>query len=115
MVLVCLLAGGTGIALGQQGDRYTLHLTNNSAYDIYHIYLSSSEDPTWHRDLLGDDILTTADAIDVVNISPGQYDLRLVDEDGDACVKMKVQFFQNKTVNITNNWLLGCEFHNPGR
>jgi hypothetical protein len=30
-------------------------------------------------------------------------------------VEIKVHCFRDKTVNITNNWLLGCEFHNPGR
>jgi hypothetical protein len=90
LLLVVPLVGGTGIVFGQDSDHYTLHLTNSSACDIYQIYLSSSEGPGWYRKLLGDDILTSSGSIDILNIVPGEYDLKLVDEDRGACVKMNV-------------------------
>jgi hypothetical protein len=34
-LLVVPLVGGTGIVFGQDSDHYALHLTSNSAYDIY--------------------------------------------------------------------------------
>jgi hypothetical protein len=113
---IVLLTGATTHLFGQQADRYTLHLVNTSGFDIYRIQMSSSDDRSWHGDLLGTSgVLESGNAFDITNIVAGEYDLKLVDEDGDTCVKMKVQFFQNKVVNITRDWLIGCEFHNPGR
>jgi hypothetical protein len=102
-------------AHAQESDRYTLHLTNSSGFDIYHVYLTSSDVDTWGQDLLGEEVLATAGAVDFINVVAGEHDLKLVDEDGDSCVRMKVKFFQNKAINITRDWLIGCEFHNPAR
>jgi hypothetical protein len=113
--LAALLVGVGGIAFGQTSDRYTLHLNNASGFDLYHIYLTSSDDGNWGHDLLGSDVLTSPGAVDIVNIVAGEHDLKLVDEDGDDCVRMRVKFFQDKAINITSDWLIGCEFHNPGR
>lgn len=115
MLLAVPLAGGAGTVFSQEYDCYTLHLTNNAANSIDPIHLSSSDDRGWDHDLHGNGIRTFSGSIDVLNIVHGAYGLELVDKDGDAVVEMKVQFFQRKTENITSNWLLGCEFHNPER
>jgi hypothetical protein len=104
-----LLTGLAGIAFGQAG-RYTLHLNNSSGYDIREVYVSSSDDIDWHRDLLGSDILYSRGSFNVTNISAGEWDIKLVDEDGDTCERRNVPFFQDRTLNITRDWLLGCEF-----
>ncbi|HEY1648920.1 MAG TPA: hypothetical protein VGF96_13140 [Terracidiphilus sp.] len=109
--IMFVLTGVTGYAFGQQ---YRLHLNNVSGYDVYEVHVSPIDDPYWGPDLLEDDVLDSPGSVDIINIAPGAYDLRLVDEDGDFCVRNNVQFSANRTINITPDWLLGCEFHTSG-
>ena len=109
--LVAVLAGIATSAFGQQASRYSLQLNNYSGYVIDQVYVSQSSDDSWHDDLLGDDdILQTPGSFDVTNILPGQYyDVKLVDQDGDPCILRHVYFNGNKFINISQDWLLGCE------
>jgi len=111
MSIMFVLAGITGYAFGQQ---YRLHLNNVSGYDVYEVHVSSVQDRYWGPDLLNNGILVSPGSIDIINIAPGAYDLRLVDEDGDSCIRNNVQFSANRTINLTQDWLIGCEFHTRG-
>lgn len=110
VALAVVLAGIAASALGQQANRYSLHLNNYSGLVIDHVYVSQTSDGFWNDDLLGDDVLSTPGTFDVTNILPGRhYDVKLVDEDGDPCVLRNVYFDGNKFINISHDWLIGCE------
>jgi hypothetical protein len=112
MLLVFVTLAGVAFA---QANRHQLYLNNNSGYDIYKVYLSRSDDGFWGRDLLEDDVLASPGFWTITNIGPGTYDLKIVDEDGDECVRTNVWFYENRSINITPDWLLGCEFQHALR
>lgn len=90
--------------------RYWLKITNNSRYDIYHLYVSSSENEAWGPDQFGDFVLEAGGgSFTLTDLVPGDYDIKFVDEDGDACVLRDISIFQNKNWALTTNWLTQCE------
>lgn len=89
--------------------RHTLTVDNNSGIAIYHVQMSSTGDGSWERDLLGSGILYDGNSFTVTNIMPGFYDIRVVDQDGDACVVNGVGVFSNMEWNLTPFRLVGCE------
>jgi hypothetical protein len=93
-------------------NRYSLKVMNRSKFDIYHLYMSSTEEDAWGPDQLGDDVLSAGGTHTITNIKPGEYDIKVVDEDGDKCVLNAVKMFEDKQWDITTAALLKCEgFH----
>ncbi len=84
-------------------------IQNNSNYDIYYVYMSSSRDPNWGPDQLGNDVLRAHTTYRFNGVPCDTYDLKLVDEDGDECVQSGVQVCQNTTLVINQADLLRCE------
>lgn len=91
-------------------SRHTLEVNNNSGFNIYHIQMSSSYDISWEPDLLGSRILYDGNSFTVTGITPGLYDIRLVDEDNDQCIVKQVRVHEDMTWNLTPLGLVGCEF-----
>jgi hypothetical protein len=106
-VLLALLAASMPAAAQ---NRYNLQVENDSGYAIYKLQMSSVNDNSWERDLLGSYILYDGYSFTVSNISPGSYDIRLIDEDHDACVINDVRVNGDLTWNLTPVELVGCEF-----
>lgn len=93
-------------------NRYSLKLNNKSKFDIYHLQVSSTEEDEWGPDQLGDNVLEAGTSFTLTNIKPGEYDIRVIDEDGDKCVLNNVKIFENSQWDITTARLLHCEgFH----
>jgi hypothetical protein len=84
---------------------------NNSGFDIYEIQMSSISDASWERDLLGSRILYNGNSFTVTDITPGLYDIRVVDEDNDASIVNRVRVYEDMTWTLTPLGLVGCEFH----
>jgi hypothetical protein len=91
-------------------SRHTLEVENGSGFNIYHLQMSSSNDHSWERDLLGSRILFDGNSFTVTGIVPGLYDIRVVDEDNDACVVNRVRVDEDMTWDLTPLGLVGCEF-----
>lgn len=109
-VAVCLVAS-LAAPLARSFDRVRVNVKNDSNYAIYHMYMSSTGDNRWGPDLLGDGILWPGSSAAVTAV-PGQYDLKLVDEDDDECAIPNLGVYQNESWRITNSLLLVCEvFH----
>jgi len=90
--------------------RYWLKITNNSRYDIYHLYVSSSENENWGSDQFGDFVLQAGGgSFTLTDLIPGEYDIKFVDEDGDECVLEDIAIVQNKNWSLTTSWLTNCE------
>ena len=99
-------------SLSAQTERHSIRLENDSSYGINQVFISPVGMTVWGRDKLGDSILEPADYVYLPSLRLGNYDLMLVDEDGDSCIVSGVEVTANTNWRITNAWLLGCEFHN---
>jgi len=68
----------------------TVEIINDTGgYDIYYIYMSPSWDDSWGDDWLGSDILYSGNSFSF-NVPDDNYDIRLVDEDGDEYIRYGV-------------------------
>jgi hypothetical protein len=92
-----------------QSSRYELTIVNRSVWNISQIYMSSSNSSQWGSDLLGRTILTQGNRHRITNIGFGEWDIKFVDEDGDACILNRVRVTQNLSWQLTDDWLLKCE------
>ena len=110
LAVVLCLAASVATPAAARNDRVRVGIRNDSSYDIYRIFMSSTGDDSWGQDLLGDSVLRTGASI-AVTAGPGRYDLKLVDEDGDACKVMNLSLYGDEAWRITDSWLLSCEFH----
>ena len=96
--------------LSAQGSGYSLTLTNFSGLDIKHVYLSESGQPDWGVDQLHAVILHDHAQYIIYDIPFGDYDVKLVDQDGDTCHLFRIHMFRNYTWTLNREWLLRCEF-----
>jgi hypothetical protein len=111
VVVFALLAG----VVGAQGHHYSLKITNASKYDIYHLYLTSSDDRHWGPDQLRDDIIgSDGGSFTLTGLQTAEYDVKFVDEDGDDCVLQNIQITGDTSWTLTTDWLVRCEFHQHG-
>jgi len=90
-------------------NRYSLKLQNDSKWDIYSLYVSSSETQQWGPDQLGDDTLAAGSSFTLTDLIPGEYDIKFVDEDGDECTLRNIKIFKNESWLLTTPWLARCE------
>ncbi len=85
-------------------------VNNSSSWNIEYLYLSPTAQSTWGADQLGNTILSSGSAHTFMGIGCNNYDVRLVDEDGDECVVSGVSLCgEQATWQITNNDLLSCQ------
>lgn len=107
VILLGALALTPQVAEAQHGLRYTF--VNRTSYTIYNLYMSSSNDRSWRHDRLGSSVLAPGQSFTLSGLRPGYYDIKLIDEDRDECVRMRVPVFRSTRWVITNNMLLRCE------
>jgi hypothetical protein len=89
----------------------TIKVINQSKWEIHHLYLSSTTDKQWGSDQLGDEVIQAkGGSFTLTNIDCDDYDIKVVDEDGDECVVEAVNLCGDETVwKITDKILLACE------
>jgi len=88
----------------------SVKVINQSKWEIHHLYLSSSSDEKWGPDQLGEDVLKKGDSITLTDIDCDEYDIKVVDEDGDECVIEEVSLCNDSSYwKITDKALLDCE------
>src|SRR5262245_19279036 len=93
-----------------EGSRYSLSVTNRSGLTIERMYFSSSERREWGPDQLRRDTIPSGSTFTLTGIRPGEYDIKFVDEDGDSCILRKENIFDNTSWELSQSWLLNCEF-----
>jgi len=107
-LVLCLAA----LPLFAAKKKATVKVINQSKWEIHHLYLSSHDDENWGPDQLGDEILTKGDSITLTGIDCDDYDIKVVDEDGDECVIEEVSLCGDESYwKITDKALLECEGH----
>ncbi|MCA1636125.1 MAG: hypothetical protein LC785_16145 [Acidobacteria bacterium] len=92
---------------GQEKVTYTI--VNQSRWVIRNLYISSSSVSEWGSDRLGPSVLASTQNFTVSGIETGAYDIRMVDQDGDECRRMRVLVDKNTTWIINSEVLLACE------
>jgi hypothetical protein len=91
----------------------TIKVINQSKWEIHHLYLSSTSEEKWGPDQLGDETIGTGESFKLTHIECDDYDIKVVDEDGDECVVEEVNLCGDDTVwKITDKILLKCENDN---
>ena len=90
-------------------NRFEYTIRNNSRYVIRELYFETSENDQWGPDRLGSNVLPVGQSFRLTNIIAGEYDMKLVDQDGDECQLFNIMVCGNGTYNITNENLLRCE------
>ena len=93
-----------------QPQKAEFMIDNKSEWDVYHMYLSSSDDDEWGPDQLGDHVLKSGTSFTLHSIPCDTYDIKVVDDDGDECVVKGIPMCKDHTHwDLTNKELLGCE------
>ncbi|MES1241519.1 MAG: hypothetical protein ABUT39_07860 [Acidobacteriota bacterium] len=105
LMLACLTAPAA-----HAGAKANVTVHNNSEFAIHNFFLSPSEQNHWGADQLGDDVIGKGAKFTLTDIPCNNYDVKLVDEDGDECVVSDVDICGgNGNWNITDDDLLDCE------
>lgn len=101
LVLIFAVTFGLyGFAKAQ--DVHHVQLTNSSAWQIDHIYISPVGDATWGPDLLGANaILNPGESMDVLALC-NLYDVQVIDQDGIACILTNVDICSG-----SEKWIIG--------
>ena len=82
---------------------------NQSSWDITHIYFSPSNAKKWGKDHLKNEILEQGDSLTLTGVSKGQWDVRVIDEDGDECILSDITINANDKWVIEDEDLLACQ------
>lgn len=104
--VILILAGSTR----SEASDSQVTIVNKSDWQIHQLFLSSVDEEDWGPDQLGNEIIDTDGRFTLQGIPCDDYDVRLVDEDGDECVVGGVALCgdQDKWF-ITNDDLLSCQ------
>lgn len=109
-----LLAAATALAsaavpAGRKSDA-RVQIVNHSSYGIHQLYLSSTADTEWGPDQLEEATIESGETFTLRRIPCDRYDIRLIDEDQDACVIRDVPLCGDTDHwEITDETLLACQ------
>jgi hypothetical protein len=102
------ISSGTAAPAPQRGGEFMI--VNKSSFAIYHLYLSPSNRRAWGRDQLGRRVIKPGDSFTLNRIPCGLYDIKVVDNDGDACEIREIAMCRDHTHwDMTNESLMRCE------
>ena len=87
----------------------TVQIHNTSAWNIHELYISPTSTEEWGDDLLGDQIVQTGQYAELGDVPCNDYDVRIVDEDGDVCIVSEVALCDDAAYTLDDEDLLTCE------
>jgi hypothetical protein len=104
-------AATTGTSGGQTvSTDSSVVFRNHSRWAIFHIYLSPVSQTTWGPDQLGAHVLRSGEDYTLHSIPCENYDLKLVDQDGDECILHNVGICaEDSGWTIDDNDLVSCQ------
>lgn len=98
----------TGLAAA--ADTSDVSMQNNSAWNINELYLSAVDVQEWGDDQLGEHVIANGETFKLSGVPCDVYDVRLVDEDGDACIVGGVKLCGSDSAwTISDEDLLACQ------
>ena len=80
-------------------DAGAINIINDSSYTIYHLYLSPSSQSSWGPDLLDVNLYSGNSAL--WTVAPGHWDIKLINDFGDAVFIYDEFISTNHTLNVT--------------
>ena len=99
----------SGLLSPKLQNRYSLTITNRSKWDIYEVYVHTSEDKeSWGEEQLAGRVLKTDTYIVIASLKPGEYDVKFVDEGNDECILENIAITKNTSWALTTKWLENC-------
>lgn len=108
-----LVLVGVSAARPAAADRSNseVEIINDSDWAIHQLYLSPVSEEDWGVDQLGEHVIEANGGSFTLNRIPcNDYDVRLVDEDGDVCVVGEVPLCgDSDSWTISNDDLLACQ------
>ena len=109
-VLFAMAALALPLPSKAEPQRAEFMINNRSSFDIYHMYLSPEDKDTWGPDQLGENVIKSGSSFTLNDIPCGEYDIKIVDEDGDVCVVGPIVMCKDHTHwDLTNTELGRCE------
>jgi hypothetical protein len=102
------LAGADGF--DNAGRVAGVTLWNDSGYTIERFFMSPTTDTLWGPDLLGRFDLPSGYHTTYYR-DPGNYDVKLIDRDGDQCVIRGIRIDGDRRLTLTPGMLLHCEHY----
>lgn len=109
-VLFGLAALALPVPSKAEPQRAEFMINNKSSFDIYHMFLSPEDKDTWGPDQLGEKVIHSGESFTLNDIPCGEYDIKIVDEDGDACIVEGIVMCKDHTHwDLTNSELARCE------
>ncbi|MCO6431331.1 MAG: hypothetical protein J5J00_10760 [Deltaproteobacteria bacterium] len=87
----------------------SLKFQNNSSWEIHELYFSPTDEQEWGPDQLADEIIEAKGVFTLTKIPKGNYDVKIVDEDGDECVIADVNFTSSEHFVLNDKLLIGCQ------
>jgi len=110
VVLALAVAVAVPIAAHAAKKSADVKVTNRTEWEIHELYLSSTDEGSWGPDQLGDEVIGKDESFTILGIPCDDYDVKIVDEDGDECVVAKVDICgDNQEWAITTADLLKCQ------
>jgi hypothetical protein len=93
----------------QNATLYNWALVNNTRTDIIEVHLVRSGAANWGYDVMGkrNGSLDSGETF-TLHVAAGEWDIRLVTQNGDTCDTKHVKVFQPLTWRITNDWIRTC-------
>lgn len=107
-LLVIALATAFSTPAQAENSKITVH--NNSSFAIHHLFLSHVGEDKWGPDQLGKHVIAPGGEYELQDVPCADYDLKLVDEDGDECeVQVPEVCGADEDWNVEDEGLLECE------
>ena len=108
LAVVASLQFSSASAEGVQRGEFMI--VNKSSYAFAQLFISPSARRNWGPDQLGRRVVRPGESFTLRGIPCGLYDLKLVDEDGDACIVTEIPMCRNHTHwEVTNDRLASCQ------
>ena len=97
------------LSVKANAETLSLTLENKSKWEIHELYFSPADEKEWGEDQLGEEVISNNESFTLTKIPRGNYDVKIVDEDGDACEIGDVDFRATEHFAITDDILIGCQ------
>lgn len=87
----------------------TIKIENQSSWEIHEVYFAPSSQDDWGDDHLGKQILKPGTTLTLTGVTPGKWDVRLVDEDEDECIVTGQKISESEKFVIDDKDLISCQ------
>jgi hypothetical protein len=94
------------LAAGPAWWKGTFTVTNDSDYDVHHLFLTPANKVSWGRDWLKNDPLLPHEQVTLTGLD---CDVKLIDDEGDVCIVEDIDLCQEDLHwEVTNATLAKC-------